>query len=62
VESAEFEEMKGSSRSGRSYRGSKARMRRIGLRGNSSPGMWIFLGVVAAALFVLMPWLIKHPI
>jgi len=54
--------MKGSSRSGRSYRGSKARMRRIRLRGNSSPGMWIFLGVVAVALFVLMPWLIKHPI
>jgi len=54
--------MKGSSRNSRTYRGSKYRIRRIKLRGNSSPGMWIFLGIVAVALFALMPWLIGHPL
>jgi hypothetical protein len=31
------------------------------MRGNSSPGLWLLVGVLLITLFVLVPWLIGHP-
>jgi hypothetical protein len=44
------------------YRGSRRRVRQIRMRDNWTPGMWLVVGVVAVALFGLMPWLIRHPL
>jgi len=43
------------------YRGSRARLKRITLRGNWSPHMWAFIIIVLIVLFVLIPAIINHP-
>lgn len=43
------------------YRGSRKRIRRIGLRGNWSLEIAILLIVLLLALLVVLPWLIRHP-
>jgi hypothetical protein len=47
---------------GKVYRGSRRRLRRIRLRGNSSTLFWIFVIVFLLTLFVLVPWLVQHPL
>jgi hypothetical protein len=47
-------------RSPKVYRGSKRRLRRIRLRGNSSLAIWVFIAVVLFGLCVALPWLILH--
>lgn len=43
------------------YRGSRARLKRITLRGNWSPHVLVFLIVMLIVLFVLIPAIINHP-
>ena len=45
----------------KTYRASRKRVQRITLRGNWSVEVWILIGIIVVALFVLVPWLIKHP-
>jgi hypothetical protein len=42
-------------------RGSKRRFRKIALRGNWSPGLVILIIFMLFTLFVVLPWLIRHP-
>jgi hypothetical protein len=44
------------------YRSSGKRLQRIKLRGNWSVEFWMWVLAVFFALFVLIPWLVKHPI
>ena len=46
---------------GKTYRGSRRRVRRIGLRGNWSVELWIVVAVVLFALLVIVPWMVRHP-
>jgi hypothetical protein len=43
------------------YRGSRARLRRIKLRGNWSSNIVAFIVVMLIVLFVLIPAIINHP-
>jgi hypothetical protein len=43
------------------YRGSRARLRRIKLRGNWSSHIVAFIVVMLIVLFVLIPAIINHP-
>jgi hypothetical protein len=45
----------------RSYRGSRKRVRRIRMQGNWSVELWLFVIFVLLALFIAVPWLIRHP-
>jgi hypothetical protein len=45
----------------KTYRASRNRVNRIKLGGNWSIEVWIFIGIVLLALFVMVPWLISHP-
>lgn len=45
----------------KSYRGSRKRLRQIGLRDNWSVEFWLFVAILIFALFVAVPWLIQHP-
>lgn len=47
---------------GKTYRGSRKRVRRITLRGNWSYEVWIFVIVILIALFVVAPRLIKRAV
>jgi len=42
-------------------RGSKRRFRKITMRGNWSPGLVILMIFMLFTLFVVLPWLIRHP-
>ena len=46
----------------RSYLGSRKRVQRIRMRGNWSAELWLFVILILVALFVLVPWLIRHPL
>jgi hypothetical protein len=46
---------------GRAYRGSRRRLRRIRLRGTWSLEIVLFVIWVLFALFVLVPWIVRHP-
>ena len=46
---------------GKTYKGSKKRVRQIRLRDTWSVGFWIFVVVVLIQLFIVVPWLIRHP-
>jgi len=48
-------------RPGKVYRGSRKRLRRIRLRDNWSVELWIFLAVMLFTLFVVVPWIVRHP-
>ena len=43
------------------FRGSKRRVRKIRMQGNWSLGLWVLVMVVLLALFVGVPWLMRHP-
>jgi hypothetical protein len=43
------------------YRGSRKRLRRITWRGNTTPEFWIFVVFMLILLFVIVPWMIRHP-
>jgi hypothetical protein len=45
----------------KTYRGSRKRLRQIGLRGNWSVEFWLFVVFLILALFVAVPWLIRQP-
>jgi len=45
----------------RTYRGSWRKIRRITLRGNWSLQFMLFLAWLLICLFVLVPWLVRHP-
>jgi hypothetical protein len=49
----------GSARSKR-YRGSRRRLKRLTIRGNSSWEFWLLLGWIAFLLLVVMPWMIQQ--
>jgi len=42
-------------------RGSKRRLRKIAMRGNWSPGLVILIIFMLFTLFIILPWLIRHP-
>jgi hypothetical protein len=48
-------------RAGKVYRGSRRRLRRLTFRGNWSVELWIFLAVMLFMLFVVVPWIVRHP-
>jgi len=48
-------------RPGRVYRGSRRRVRRIRFRGNWSLEIVLFVIWLLFALFVLVPWIVRHP-
>jgi len=48
-------------RPGRAYRGSRRRVRRIRFRGNWSLEIVLFIIWILFALFVLVPWIVRHP-
>jgi hypothetical protein len=48
------------SRPAKRYRGSRRRLKQIGLRGNFSWEMWLLTGWVAFLLFVLLPWMVRQ--
>ena len=50
-----------SPRSGKVYRGSRRRVRRLTFRGNWSLELWIVLAVMLFTLFVVVPWIVRHP-
>ena len=43
------------------YRGSRRRVRRIHFRGNWSKTMWLFAAWLAILLFVIVPYMLRHP-
>jgi hypothetical protein len=47
-------------RAARYDRGSKQRVRRIRIRGNSSLAFWIFVVGILLILFVAVPWFASH--
>jgi hypothetical protein len=52
---------KNGARPGRFYRGSRRRLRRIRFRGNWSLEIVFFVIWLLFALFVLVPWIVRHP-
>jgi hypothetical protein len=42
------------------YRGSRRRIKRLTIRGNSSWEFWVLLGWIAFLLLVVMPWMIRQ--
>jgi hypothetical protein len=46
---------------GRVYRGSPKRVRRIRFRGNWAIEVWVLVAVILFTLFVVVPWLVRHP-
>ena len=51
-----------SGRPGREYRGSRKRVRRIQVRDNWPVELWFVVAVVLFTLFVVVPWLVRHPL
>jgi hypothetical protein len=47
---------------GKDYRGSRKRLREITMKGNWSIEMWLLVIAALIILFVLVPWLVTHPI
>ena len=45
----------------KTYRASRSRVQKIKLRGNWSIEVWLLIGLILLALFVLVPWLVRHP-
>ena len=43
------------------YRGSRKRVRQIRMRGNWSVELWMLVAVILFILFVILPWLVRHP-
>jgi hypothetical protein len=51
-----------SGRPGREYRGSRKRVRRLKFRDNWPVELWFVVAVVLFTLFVVVPWLVQHPL
>jgi hypothetical protein len=49
----------GNARSKR-YRGSRRRLKRLTIRGNSSWEFWVLLGWIAFLLLAVIPWMIRQ--
>ena len=49
------------SRAPKTYRGSRRRLKRIRLRDHGSWELWALLAWLAFLLFVVVPWMIRHP-
>jgi hypothetical protein len=47
-------------RPSRTFRGSRRRVRRIKMRGNSAWELWLLLAWVLFLLFVVVPWMAHH--
>jgi len=47
-------------RPGLAFRGSRARLRRVRVRGNWSVEMWMFVMALLFAVLVAIPWLVRH--
>jgi hypothetical protein len=45
---------------GRVYRGSRKRLSRISVRGHASSASWLFLILMLAVLFVILPCLVRR--
>jgi hypothetical protein len=43
------------------HRGSRKRLRRIKFAGNTSVDFWLLVALMLFMLFVVVPWLMKHP-
>jgi hypothetical protein len=41
-------------------RGSRRRLKRIKVRGNSSLELWLLIAWVAFLLVIVLPWLLRH--
>jgi hypothetical protein len=52
----------GGGRGSTAYRGSPARLRRIRMRGNSPARVWALLAFALLLVFVVIPWVIRHPL
>jgi hypothetical protein len=52
---------RGETRPLKTYRGSWRRIRRITFRGNWSLQFMLFLAWLLLCLFVLVPWMVRHP-
>jgi hypothetical protein len=52
----------GGGRRSTAYRGSLARLRRIRMRGNSPARVWALLVFALLLVFVVIPWVIRHPL
>jgi hypothetical protein len=48
------------SRPAKRYRGSSRRLKRIGLRGNSSWALWLLVAWVAFLVFIVVPWMMRQ--
>ena len=46
---------------GKTYRGSRKRLRRIKWQEHTPVEFWIYLVLMLVALLIVIPWLIKHP-
>ena len=46
---------------GKTYKGSKKHLRQIRFRDTWSVAFWILIVVLLIQLFVVVPWLIRHP-
>jgi len=46
---------------GKTYRGSRKRLRRIKWHEYTPVEFWIYLVLLLVALLIVIPWLIKHP-
>jgi hypothetical protein len=42
------------------YRGSRRRLKRLTIRGNSSWEFWVLLGWITFLLLIVMPWMIRQ--
>ena len=51
----------GRSGAGKTYRGSRKRLRRIKWQEHTPVEFWIYLVLMLVALLIVIPWLIKHP-
>jgi hypothetical protein len=46
---------------GKIYRGSRKRLKRIKWRENTPIEFWVLVALLLVALFVIIPWMIRHP-
>jgi hypothetical protein len=45
---------------GKVYRGSRKRLKRVKWRENTPIEFWVLVALLLVALFVIIPWMIRH--
>jgi hypothetical protein len=50
----------GSRRPPLTFRGSRRRLKRIKIRGNSSLELWLLVGWVVFLVLIVLPWMLRH--